>query len=43
MLGRVASVINEVKMKLPQGFPDNISQPIFEGLRAASKKLIKTS
>jgi len=41
MLEQTESVIAMVVARLPKGFPDNISQPILDGLRLASKKLRK--
>ncbi len=39
MLEKVAIVIEQVSAKLPSKFPDKISQPIFEGMLLAKKKL----
>lgn len=39
MLDQTDSVIDKVTVELPKGFPCNISQPIFDGLRLARKKL----
>ncbi len=39
MLERTESVIQEVSKKLPPDFPDNISEPIFEGLQKTKQKL----
>lgn len=39
MLEKTESVINEVAAKVPQGFPNTISQPIFEGINLAMQKL----
>jgi serine/threonine-protein kinase HipA len=39
MLEQADSVIDKVTAELPKGFPSNISQPIFDGLRLARKKL----
>ncbi len=41
MLKQTDTVIETVQAKLPQGFPNAISQPIFEGLRLASEKLAR--
>ena len=38
MLAQVDSVIEIVSAKLPKGFPTNISQPIFAGLRIHEKE-----
>ena len=42
MLEQTDSVIDKVTVKLPKGFPSNISQPIFDGLRLARTKLKNT-
>lgn len=39
MLEQTDSVIQEVAKQLPEHFPKNISEPIFEGLRKAKQKL----
>lgn len=39
MLEQTDSVIDKVTVELPKGFPSNISQPIFDGLQLARKKL----
>lgn len=39
MLEQVDIVIDNVAARLPKGFPGNISQPVFDGLRLARKKL----
>lgn len=39
MLDQTDSVIDKVTVELPKGFPSNISQPIFDGLQLARKKL----
>jgi serine/threonine-protein kinase HipA len=39
MLRRVDSVINQVSASLPQAFPKNISEPIFDGMRFMKNKL----
>jgi len=36
---KTASVINQVTSKLPSDFPDNISGPVFEGIKNASEKV----
>ncbi len=41
MLEKVDSVIEAVKSKLPNKFPINISEPIFEGMRSMRNKLKK--
>lgn len=41
MLGQTESVIERASVQLPEGFPANISQPIFNGLRAACRTLRK--
>lgn len=40
MLQQVDSVIDTVSTKIPKEFPDKISQPIFEGMLLAKKKLL---
>jgi len=39
MLGQIDLVIDKVAAKLPVGFPSNISQPIFDGIKSTKKKL----
>jgi serine/threonine-protein kinase HipA len=39
MLQQIDSVIEAVSSKLPKKFPINISQPIFDGMRAMKRKL----
>lgn len=39
ILEQIDSVIDNVTAKLPKGFPITISQPIFDGLQLAGKKL----
>jgi len=39
MLEQTDSVIDKVTAELPKGFPGNISQPIFDGLQLARRKL----
>ncbi len=37
-LGKIESVINKVTSQLPEGFPEDISGPIFDGLTNAAKR-----
>lgn len=39
MLAQTDSVIQEVSKQLPSSFPNNISEPIFEGLQKTKQKL----
>ncbi len=39
MLEQTDSVINQVAVQLPKDFPSDISEPVFDGLRLARKKL----
>jgi serine/threonine-protein kinase HipA len=39
IMHKVAPVIDNVSAKLPEGFPNRIAQPIFEGMYAVKRKL----
>ena len=39
LLGRVEPVIAQVQARLPAGYPDEVSAPIFQGLRRAAQRL----
>lgn len=39
LLDRVAPAIAEVQAQLPPGYPDQVSMPIFEGMRQAANRL----
>lgn len=41
MLANVETVIEKVCKKLPKNFPNTVSKPIFDGMLAAKKKLLK--
>ena len=41
MLSQVNDVIKKVSAQLPPDFPKNISQPIFEGIKAMKRRLTK--
>ena len=36
--GKIKAVVNEVTLRLPQGFPEDISGPIFDGLTNAAER-----
>ena len=40
MLQQVDSVIEQVSIKLPKGFPRNISQPVFDGMQLMKRRLL---
>ncbi len=42
ILDRMDQVIAEVSAQLPDSFPDAVAEPIFEGIKAARDKLIRT-
>ena len=37
-IGKIKSVINQVTSRLPEGFPEDISEPIFDGLTNAANR-----
>lgn len=39
LLARLEPAIQQVQAALPPGFPDNVSEPIFSGMRAAAARL----
>lgn len=41
MLNKINPVIEKVQTQLPANFPEHISQPIFDGMRAMKKRLLK--
>lgn len=42
-LGRLDKVIDQVSAQLPDSFPDAIASPIFNGMRTARDKLVRSS
>ncbi len=43
VLGRLDQVIDQVRAQLPDSFPDAVAGPIFNGMRTARDKLVRSS
>jgi hypothetical protein len=41
MLNQIDSVLDKISSEVPKGFPNTISQSIFDGLQLTGKKLKK--
>ena len=42
-LGHLDQVINQVSAQLPDSFPDDVAGPIFNGMRTARDKLVRSA